>query len=228
MTDASVNIRSIQHFLYCPRRFALLEINDDWAENSFVVKANLMHGHVHDGSHSYSDSRKVVRSDIALYNDLPEYDIFGKADCVEFLRDKNGVKIHGLEGNFRVAVVEYKPRAPKGASFSETDAIQVFAQKICADYVWKCNSDAYIYYSDIRKRAALPFDTEYAKYDEMLKKLLSEMRAVLRESRIPARKKGQKCSGCSMQDICFPKTKKYSVREVVMSKAEEGDDEKTS
>ena len=83
MTDSSLNIRSIQHFLYCPRRFALLEVNDDWEENAFVVKANLMHEHVHDGSHSYSDSRKVVRSDIAVYNDLPEYDIFGRVDCIE-------------------------------------------------------------------------------------------------------------------------------------------------
>ncbi|MGN0655283.1 MAG: CRISPR-associated protein Cas4 [Ruminiclostridium sp.] len=227
MTDVSVNIRSIQHFLYCPRRFALLEINDDWEENAFVVKANIMHEHVHDGSHSYSDSRKVVRSDIAIFNDLPEYDIFGKADCIEFLRDKNGVEIQGLEGNFSVAIIEYKPKAPKAEAFSETDAIQVFAQKICADFIWNCNSKAYIYYSDTRKRVALPFDSEYEKYDEMLKKLLSEMRAVLRDSSIPARKKGQKCSGCSLQDICFPKTKSYSVREIVMSETEVGDEKAT-
>lgn len=220
MTDSSLNIRSIQHFLYCSRRFALLEVNDDWEENAFVVKANLMHEHVHDGSHSYSDSRKVVRSDIAVYNDLPEYDIFGKVDCIEFLRDKNGVRIHGLDGNFNVAIIEYKPKAPKAEAFSETDAIQIFAQKICADFIWNCSSKAYIYYADTRKRVALPFDTEYGKYDEMLKRLLSGMRTVLRNSNIPARKKGQKCSGCSLQDICFPKTKSYSVREIVMSEAE--------
>ncbi|MGN0578085.1 MAG: CRISPR-associated protein Cas4 [Ruminiclostridium sp.] len=227
MTDISVNIRSIQHFLYCPRRFALLEVNDDWEENAFVVKANLMHEHVHDGSHSYSDSRKVVRSDIALYNDLPGYDIFGKADCIEFLRDKNGVKINGLEGNFSVSIIEYKPKAPKAEAFSATDAIQVFAQKICADFIWGCNSKAYIYYADTRKRVALPFDSEYVKYDEMLKKLLAKMRAVLRDSSIPARKKGEKCSGCSLQDVCFPKTKSYSVREIVMSEAEVGDEKAT-
>ena len=51
----------------------------------------------------------------------------------------------------------------------------------------------------------------------MLKKLLSEMREVLSEKRIPPRKKGQKCSGCSMSDICFPKEKKYCVRDIVMS-----------
>lgn len=217
MNDTSVNIRDIQHFLYCPRRYALLKINDDWAENYFVVKANLIHQHVHDGSHSFSDGRKIVRSDVSVYNDLPEYDIFGITDCIEFVRDKSGTDIIGMDGKFRVNIIEYKPKAPKGCEFNETDAIQVFAQKICADNIWNCSSDAYIYYSDIRKRIRLPFDTEYEKYDDMLKKLLSEIRQTLDKREIPPRKKGQKCSGCSMADICFPKDKKYCVRDIIFS-----------
>lgn len=221
MNDLTVNIRDIQHFMYCPRRYSLLEINDDWAENYFVIKANLLHEHVHDGSHSFSDSNKVVRSNIAVYNDLPEYDLFGITDCVEFVKDRNGVEIKDLGGSFRVRIVEYKPKAPKGADFNETDAIQVFAQKICADFVWKCDCEAYIYYSDIRKRVHLPFDSEYEKYDVILKNILREIRNIREEKIIPPREKGQKCSGCSMTDICFPKVRKYSVKEIVMSRTEE-------
>ena len=215
--SVTINIRLIHHYMYCPRRFALLEINDDWAENAFVVQANIMHQHVHDGSHSFSDSKKVVRSDVTLYNDMPEYDIFGITDCVEFIRSKNGVPIHNQDGLFDVKIVEYKPRAPKGIAFNETDAIQVFAQKICADSIWNCDSEAYIYYSDIRKRIKLPFDTEYQKYDCIIKKLLSEMREILEQKKIPPKDKGQKCSGCSMADICFPKDKKYCVKDIVLS-----------
>ncbi len=217
MNDHTINIRAIQHYMYCPRRFALLEINDDWEENAFVVKANLQHQHVHDGSHSYSDSKKIVRSDITVYNDAPEYDIFGITDCIEFIRSRNGVHVSGYDGTFEICIVEYKPKAPKDTAFNETDAIQVFAQKICADTIWNCDCEAYIYYSDTRKRVKLPFDTEYEKYDEMLRKLLSEMRGVLGEKRIPPRKKGQKCSGCSMKDVCFPKEKKYCVRDMILS-----------
>lgn len=217
MNDRTINIRCIQHYMYCPRRFALLEINDDWQENAYVVKANLQHQRVHDGSHKYSDSKKIVRSDIAVYNDENDYDIFGVTDCIEFVRDSGGVQISGYDGFFNVRIVEYKPKAPKGIDFNETDAIQVFAQKICADSIWNCNSEAYIYYSDTRKRVRLPFDTEYEKYDTMLKNLLFEMRKVLNSKIIPPRKKGKKCSGCSMADICFSKEKKYSVRDIVMS-----------
>ena len=217
MSDHTINIRAIQHYMYCPRRFALLEVNDDWAENAFVVKANIQHQRVHDGSHSYSDSKKIVRSDIAVYNDMPEYDIFGVTDCIEFVRSKNGITLEDCDGEFTVKIIEYKPKAPKDNGFNETDAIQVFAQKICADSIWKCDCEAFIYYSDTRKRVKLPFDTEYEKYDTMLKNLLSEMREVLNEKRIPPRKKGQKCSGCSMADVCFPKEKKYCVRDIIMS-----------
>ena len=217
MTADTINIRDIQHYMYCPRRFALLCLNRDWNENAFVVKANLLHEHVHDGSHEYSDKNKIVRSAVTLYNDLPEYDIFGVTDCVEFYREKNGVGIEGLRGSFGVRLVEYKPKAPKGLDFNETDAIQVFAQKLSADFVWGCDSEAYIYYSDTRKRVKLPFDTEYEKYDAKIKQLLGEIRTLISQEKIPERKRGQKCSGCSIADICFPKTAAYSVRDMIMS-----------
>lgn len=217
MNDLTVNIRSIQHYMYCPRRYALLEINKDWNENAFVIKADIMHEHVHDGSHEFSDSRKVVRSAVSIYNDMPEYDLYGIADCIEFVRSSSGTDIGDLKGKYDVRIVEYKPKVPKGEPFHEADAIQVFAQKICADYVWKCNSEAYLYYSDIRKRVRLPFDEQFDKYDKLLKQMLTEMRETLNRHEIPPRKKGQRCSGCSVSDLCFPKDKKYCIKDIVMS-----------
>jgi len=219
--DLTINIRSIQHFMYCPRRYALLELNQDWNENALVVKANLIHEHVHDGSHSFSDTRKIVRSDIAVWNDLPEYNLFGRTDCIEFIRQKSGTEIPALDGKFSVRIIEYKPNAPKTELFHETDAIQVFAQKLCADYIWNCNSECFLYYDNTRKRVKLPFDTEYQHYNTLLKSLLSEMRQILQAKTIPPRKKGQKCSGCSLADFCFPKEKKYNVKNQIMSMKEE-------
>lgn len=219
--DRTINIREIQHYLYCPRRFALLTLNCDWAENASVVKANLMHSHVHDGSHSFSDHGKVVRSDLPVYNDAPEYDLYGVTDCVEFLRDENGTEIPMLKGRYSVRVIEYKPRAPKNEPFSQADAIQIFAQKLCADYVWHCDSECCLYYADIRRRVKLPFDSEFAFYDGLLKSLLHQMREILSSHAIPARRKGQHCSGCSLSECCFPKVQHGSVREQILAITEE-------
>lgn len=214
-SERSINIRTIQHFMYCKRRWGLLEINRDWSENAFVVKANILHENVHDGTHSFSDKNKTVRSSVSVYNDKEEYDLYGIADCVEFIKDKNGVEINGLNGLYSVKLIEYKPTAPAVGEFNETDAIQVFAQKLCADFVWGCNCECFIYYSDKRKRVRLPFDTEFEKYDKTLKALLSEMRGYISENSIPERVKGQKCSGCSLKDICLPKSADYSVRKEI-------------
>lgn len=212
----TINIRTIQHYMYCPRRWGLLEMNNDWAENAFVVKANIMHEKVHDGSHNFSDRNRVVRSSITLYNDLPEYDLYGVTDCIEFIKDAAGVNIKGLSEKYLVKIVEYKPKPPKNCDYHETDAIQMFAQKLCADYVWGCDAECFVYYSETKKRVRLPFDTMFEHYDKILKKLLCDMRKIFEKHEIPPRISGQKCTGCSMKDMCFYKNSSYSVKDEIL------------
>lgn len=208
-----IAIRSIQHYMYCPRRFGLLQINCDWKENAFVVNGNLVHERVHSGEHSFSDSKGFCRSNIELYND--ELDIHGKADCIEFEKSSTAEYSKILGGRYRVTIIEYKPTRPKAEIANEADAIQVFAQKICADEIFGVNCEGALYYADIRRRVRLPFDTEYDRYYAVLTRLLREMRETEESGIIPQRVKGQKCSGCSLADVCMPGQRKYSVRDEI-------------
>lgn len=54
----TINIRDIQHYMYCTRRFALLNVNDDWQENAFIILSNIMHENVHGGKHKVSYKNK--------------------------------------------------------------------------------------------------------------------------------------------------------------------------
>ena len=208
-----INIRTIQHYLYCPRRFGLLEINDDWQENALVVKGNLVHERVHSGEHSFSSKTVTVESSVQLYND--ELEIFGVADCVEFRPDKNAEFSERLGGNFSVCVVEYKPTRPKNGEISVPDAVQVFAQKLCADSIFGVRCDGVVYYSDVKRRVKLPFDEEYNKYYSLVTRLLSEMRGILESGVIPNRAPKQNCSGCSLESVCMPKCSSYSVQKEI-------------
>lgn len=220
MEDDSINIRDIQHYMYCKRRFALLAVNRDWSENAYVIKANIMHERAHDSENVRVYKTKIIQNSVVLYNDDPRYNIFGVADSIEFERSKEGVYIPELDGRFRVKIVEYKPKPPKEGGFHESDAIQVYAQKLCADYVWKCDCEAYIYYADIRRRVKLPFDTEADRYDEIIREYLKEMHEIMKTGDIPSKDKGTKCSGCSIKDLCIPKKSKYVVRDLVESMTE--------
>lgn len=193
MMTESIPIRSIQHWLYCPHRWGLLEIDCAWAENYYVTKAELMHKRVHtDGS--YMSRNKEVYTSVKVYNDLPQYGIYGVTDCIEV---KDSV----------YSIVEYKPTKPRKCEFNYEDLMQVFAQKLCADYVFDCDCDGYIYYADVKKRVRLPLAENFNKYDENLREILTQIREHLSKGIIPPIRKGQNCSGCSMKDICIPKYK---------------------
>lgn len=203
----SVSIRQIQHYLYCPHRWGLLHIDCSWAENYFVVKANLLHEHVHSDS-KYTSRGKKVYTNLDVWND--NLGIYGKTDCIEFAGDN-------------ITVVEYKPSAPAGHLFNEDDAIQVYAQKLCVDEVFSCNSEAVIYYADSKKRILLPFDSEGEYYNKLLTNILYEIRIFSERGIIPPVKKNQNCSGCSMKDMCIPsvaKKKQTVLKDLILKNTE--------
>lgn len=208
-----INIRDIQHYMYCPRRFALIHTDNSWYENAYVVMANIMHNRVHSGKHKIVSKSKYELSDVYIYND--DLDILGKADCIEFDKSDNGVYVDMLEDKFDIKVIEYKPTKPKNADYNESDAIQVFAQKLCVDYIWKCNSQGYIYYADVRKRVKLPFESNEDKYLLQIKEYIKSMTDISQSNIIPKRAKGQKCSGCSMKDLCLPNVKNINMYELI-------------
>lgn len=48
----------------------------------------------------------------------------------------------------------------------------------------------------------------FQEYDVRLKKLLTEMREKLDTGALPAIRKGQKCNGCSLKELCMPSMKR--------------------
>lgn len=204
MNQDTINIRSLQHFLYCPHRWGLIEIGKVWAENFYVTKGNLIHKKVHDFNQSFSKNKKVF-TNISVYNDLSEYNLYGVLDCLEISDDN-------------ITIVEYKPSKPKNAEYNFEDLIQVFSQKICVDYLFGSDSEGYIYYADTKKRIRLPLKENFCYYDEKLKNIIDEIRILIKSGKIPPIEKSQKCAGCSMKDLCIPKTKKIkSVHDEIMT-----------
>lgn len=230
MINTEITIRSIQHYLYCPHRWGLIEINDCWAENIFVTKANFLHERVHDPDKSYSLRGKKVFTSVPIYNDLEQYNLYGVADCIEASKSSNGVLLAGYEDRYKLCIVEYKPSKPKNKEYNHDDLMQVFAQKICVDYLFNCDCDAVLYYADVKKRVTLPLRENFAEYDCELKDLLLQIRKYIREGIIPGIPQSQNCSGCSLKDLCLPpkkRMKKKSIREYI-KEMEAEDYEKTS
>ena len=212
MMSDEITIRSIQHYMYCPHRWGLLEIDKAWAENVFVTKANLMHERVHDPDRNYTVRGRKVFTSVPVYNDLEEYNLYGVMDCLECKESKDGIDAFHDGKKYKLCIVEYKPTKSKQQTHRKDDLMQIFAQKICVDYVFHCDCETILYYADVKQRIPVDFTDSYREFDNELKDLLCEMRTNLRQGIIPPIKKGQQCSGCSMKDLCMPSSLKKSYR----------------
>lgn len=166
-----------------------------------------MHEHVHDPETRYISKNKKVFTSVRVFNDMQPYNLYGVTDCLEFSKSTAGVSIDKSGEKYRVCIVEYKPTKPKDRDFNYEDLMQVFAQKICVDYVFKTNCSAEIYYADVNQKVQLPLEEHFAEYDAHLRQILSEMRYDMMKGIIPRKRKNQKCSGCSMKGICMPSAK---------------------
>lgn len=215
--DTSITIREIQHYIYCPHRWGLMAIGNAWAENYFVTKANLLHTRVHNPDNHYVRKNVKVFTGVEIFNDTPEINIHGAVDCLELKKDTAGVPISGENSKYSLTIVEYKPTQPKGKECNYDDIMQVFAQKICVDYTFKANASGVIYYADTKKRIKLPLQENYDEYFETLTAVLTEMRVYLAAGIIPAKPKKQRCSGCSMKDLCMQgKHNQKPIRDMIL------------
>ena len=132
MNIEQISIRSVQHFMYCPHRWGLLEIDRAWAENMFVTKANLMHERVHNPDKNYFSRGKEVYTSVPVYNDQHEYNLYGMTDCLEFTKDEKGTFVQELEDSYKICIVEYKPTKPKEQDYRE----EILCRYLHRKYAW--------------------------------------------------------------------------------------------
>lgn len=198
-SDNLTDIRSIQQYLYCPHRWGLMEIDCSWAENVFVSKGNLVHENV-DAGKAFSARNAIIERSVKVYNDA--WGLFGVIDCLELRRSPSGCFVEKYGEKFDLTIVEYKVRSPKTGNYRNEDAMQLLAQKICVDGIFKTDCKTFFYYADTKKRVKVEFHKE--DY-EFLKKALAEINLLRETSVIPPVRAGQYCSGCSLKDICMPK-----------------------
>ncbi len=219
-----ISLRRIQHFLYCPHRWGLCEIEQLWADNLFVAQADLMHERVHDPDYVRVGRGIKTYCGVSVYHDGTDYGLYGVTDCIEARADPDGVAIPGENGRYQLCIVEYKPTKPKNREWNEEDLMQIFAQKLCVDHVFGGNCEAAVYYADVRKRVVLPVREEYARLDRELKEVLVQMRTMLKLGKVPPIPRQQRCTGCSMKDVCLPVKKAGTqVRSRIQVLIEEGE-----
>jgi CRISPR-associated exonuclease Cas4 len=198
MEDELIAISALNHYSYCPRRCALIHIEQVWTENRFTVEGKIMHERVHDENR---ESRGNVRIDYGVSLRSLRLGLIGKADVVEFHRQPDGAWIP--------FPVEYKRGKPKA---DHCDKVQLCAQAICLEEMLSVTIPAgAVFYGQTRHRLDVVFDEALRRETEETARLAHNLIAA---GLTPPPVYAKRCESCSLMAECLPKTlqKRRSVK----------------
>lgn len=191
-------ISGIQHFMFCRRQWALIHVEQQWAENFFTVDGELKHERTDNPEiHEKRNNLIEIR---ALQIKSHTLGITGKCDVVELKKDVNGVYMPQYAGNFAVTPIEYKRGKPKE---DNSDKLQLLAEAYCLEEMLAARIEkGYLFYFEIRRREEVYFSKELR--EEMVQ-AIEEMHNYMDRGYTPKVKTGNRCKTCSLKDICLPK-----------------------
>lgn len=209
--DDYLMISGIQHFKFCRRQWALIHIEQQWAENVHTVVGELMHKKAHD---PYLTEK---RKDILIVRALPvsskSMGVSGECDIVEFHKCEDGITLFGHRGLYSVYPIEYKKGKPKE---SDEDKLQLAAQAMCLEEMFSTEiTEGAIFYGETRRREPVEF-TEELRCE--VRKIFEEMHEYYKKNYTPKVKPTKACSSCSLKEICMPKLEKAGSVKVYVQK----------
>ncbi len=191
-------LSGLQHFRFCRRQWALIHIENQWAENFRTVDGSLMHEHVHDQEFRESRGKILTVRGLAVHS--ARLGISGQCDAVEFRQSPDGVPLQGREGLWLPYPVEYKRGKPKE---HDADELQLCAQAICLEEMLCCSvPEGALYYGEPRRRTVVQFTPALRGQTESS---LAEMHELFNRKHTPKVKPAKGCGSCSLKDLCLPK-----------------------
>ncbi len=196
-----LQLSGIQHFAFCRRQWALIHIEQQWAENYRTTEGALMHQKAHDETSVEKRGNLLIMRGLRISS--AELGLSGQCDIVEFHRDDHGIALAGYDGRWRVYPVEYKRGSVKDGC---EDELQLCAQSMCLEEMLVTEiSDGALFYGENKRRTEIIFDEELRG---QVRSTCLEMHKLYQSERTPKVKTGKKCRACSLKDICLPKLNK--------------------
>ena len=191
-TDDLLPLSGLQHLVYCERQFALIHVEQLWAENSLTISGSQLHERADLPGESFGSEIRIARA-LSLRSDRLQ--LSGKADVVEFHRESDS------EGRvlWRPFPVEYKRGRSKAGG---ADEIQLCAQAICLEEMIALDVPrGALYYGRTRRRKPVEFTAELRARVEAAARRCHELFKARVTPRIA---RNAHCENCSLLEVCMP------------------------
>ena len=181
-------ISAIQHYAYCPRQFALIHVEQAWADNRFTAEGQFLHQRVDGGE---PEQRGHVRFERGVHLHSERLGLLGTLDLLE---------VEDLDDEQIYRPVEYKRGKRKTQNW---DRLQVCAQALCLEEMRGIAiSEGAIWYWETRRREVIRL--ERALREETLS-VIKNAKRLISDGVTPAPTSERKrCKACSLIDQCEP------------------------
>lgn len=191
-------LSGIQHFAFCRRQWALIHIEQQWADNLHTVEGNILHENAHNGLFREKRGDTVISRGMSVFS--RSLGISGVCDVVEFHKSGDGIELYGLTGKYEVVPIEYKKGKPKE---NDADVLQLAAQAMCLEEMLVCDiRTGYLYYGEQKRRMMV--DISDTLRDEA-KAYCRQMHQLYERRHTPKVKISKACNACSVKNLCLPK-----------------------
>ena len=203
--DDLLPLSGLQHLLFCERQWALIHIEQQWAENRLTQEGRVLHERVH-------ESATEARPDLIVARGLRIHclrlGLSGEADVVEFRRagsptpdsgTATAVQLAGRSGLWNPFPVEYKRGRPKSDAWDE---VQLCAQALSLEEMFSVSiPSGALFYGTNRRRTAVDFTPQLRSRTEALAR---RMHALYAARQTPPAEYAKKCESCSLLEVCLP------------------------
>lgn len=217
LADDYLPLSGVQHFAFCPRQWALIHVEQCWADNERTIDGNNMHERCHD------ELVKERRGNLLVVRGLrvssSALGLSGVCDVVEFHKCESGVRLWDEKGLWLPVPIEYKRgRAKCGYE----DVVQVCAQAMSLEEMLGCDVEkGYLFYGETKHRVEVVCDEQLRS---ATKKVADDMHDLFSRGQTPRAKPRPGCASCSLGDLCLPElSKNRTVAEYIDDLTASGD-----
>lgn len=193
-----LQLSGLQHYAFCKRQWAIICLENQWADNLRTVEGDFLHERAHDGQIREKRGDVLTVRGLRIHSRL--LGVSGQCDVVEFHRDGQGVPLAGEQGLWVPVPVEYKRGSPK---VSDADRLQLCAQAMCLEEMLLCPriGQGYLYYGETARREQVALDADLR---DTVTTCLADMHRMAARRQTPKVKPTKGCNACSLKDVCLP------------------------
>lgn len=201
--DDLLLLSGIQHMAFCERQWALIHIEQAWAENVRTVEGKHLHKNADDPY--FDETRRNLRVVRGMPVVSQRLGLRGVADVVEFQSCETYIKgktckLKDRPGWWIPVPIEYKRGKPKP---DDRDAVQVCAQAMALEEMLEVSiPEGAVYYAQVRRRDPIAVDEKLRAHTT---ELAIRMHELTRLGITPKAPRGKNCSECSLVELCQPR-----------------------